>query len=544
MRTITFYSYKGGVGRSLALANIAKRLAEFNKKVCIIDFDLEAPGIPAKFSSELKSTAIKKGLVDYIYQYHHEGSLPKTISDFSVEFSLSNTKVPISLIAAGDTESGDYWKKLSSINWYELLYEDNNSLSFFLNLKEKIKKEINPDFLLIDSRTGISEMSGISISLLADEVVIIAANNKENLDGAKKIIKSLSKTEILLLDAPPKTTLVLSRIPFTNSPKDRAKEQVFISRIKREFEELYNDDIIIIHSDRELEEKESLKLETDKEDSVRSIANDYLKLFERLTEKLLKPDELKRFDEIKQANRIYNSALEEESPLKRIELINGAIELNSENLEYYIFRGAEYSKLKDYDNAIKDYNHVLSVEANNIKSIHSLAFIYYVLKEYSKSNEYSDFLIKINPNSSSGYFQKALNYEGLKDELKVIEHYKKSIELEPQSVAAYNNLSNHYKHSDNLEEAKQLIYKALELNPQFGVAYATLAEINAHLGNIQEFYLNFELALMYTGKDIEEAFLKEKIYEQFLKDERFKNLLQKYDISIPDTLTEKIEATT
>jgi len=275
MRTITFYSYKGGVGRSLALANIAKRLAEFNKKVCIIDFDLEAPGIPAKFSSELKSTAIKKGLVDYIYQYHHEGSLPKTISDFSVEFSLSNTKVPISLIAAGDTESGDYWKKLSSINWYELLYEDNNSLSFFLNLKEKIKKEINPDFLLIDSRTGISEMSGISISLLADEVVIIAANNKENLDGAKKIIKSLSKTEILLLDAPPKTTLVLSRIPFTNSPKDRAKEQVFISRIKREFEELYNDDIIIIHSDRELEEKESLKLETDKEDSVRSIANDY-----------------------------------------------------------------------------------------------------------------------------------------------------------------------------------------------------------------------------------------------------------------------------
>ena len=48
MKTLTFYSYKGGVGRSLALVNIATRLSEFGKKVCIIDFDLEAPGLHLK----------------------------------------------------------------------------------------------------------------------------------------------------------------------------------------------------------------------------------------------------------------------------------------------------------------------------------------------------------------------------------------------------------------------------------------------------------------------------------------------------------------
>lgn len=42
MKTLTFYSYKGGVGRSLALVNIATRLSEFGKKVCIIDFDLRS----------------------------------------------------------------------------------------------------------------------------------------------------------------------------------------------------------------------------------------------------------------------------------------------------------------------------------------------------------------------------------------------------------------------------------------------------------------------------------------------------------------------
>jgi cellulose biosynthesis protein BcsQ len=41
----TFYSYKGGVGRSMALANAAHILAQFGLRVLMIDFDLEAPGL-------------------------------------------------------------------------------------------------------------------------------------------------------------------------------------------------------------------------------------------------------------------------------------------------------------------------------------------------------------------------------------------------------------------------------------------------------------------------------------------------------------------
>ncbi len=44
-QVITFYSYKGGVGRSMALANVAVLLAQQKKKVLAIDFDLEAPGL-------------------------------------------------------------------------------------------------------------------------------------------------------------------------------------------------------------------------------------------------------------------------------------------------------------------------------------------------------------------------------------------------------------------------------------------------------------------------------------------------------------------
>src|ERR1039457_206803 len=41
----TFYSYKGGVGRSLAVMNVAYTLAGGGRHVLIVDMDLEAPGI-------------------------------------------------------------------------------------------------------------------------------------------------------------------------------------------------------------------------------------------------------------------------------------------------------------------------------------------------------------------------------------------------------------------------------------------------------------------------------------------------------------------
>src|SRR5215216_7662167 len=50
---ITFYSYKGGVGRTMALANIAVLLARQGLRVLAVDWDLEAPGLDRYFTGEL-----------------------------------------------------------------------------------------------------------------------------------------------------------------------------------------------------------------------------------------------------------------------------------------------------------------------------------------------------------------------------------------------------------------------------------------------------------------------------------------------------------
>jgi cellulose biosynthesis protein BcsQ len=41
----TFYSFKGGVGRSMAVLNVAYAMAAKGRHVLVLDMDLEAPGL-------------------------------------------------------------------------------------------------------------------------------------------------------------------------------------------------------------------------------------------------------------------------------------------------------------------------------------------------------------------------------------------------------------------------------------------------------------------------------------------------------------------
>src|SRR5262245_29153629 len=54
---VTFYSWKGGVGRTMALANVAVQLARMGSTVLVVDWDLEAPGLDRYFINLDRSVA-------------------------------------------------------------------------------------------------------------------------------------------------------------------------------------------------------------------------------------------------------------------------------------------------------------------------------------------------------------------------------------------------------------------------------------------------------------------------------------------------------
>jgi MinD-like ATPase involved in chromosome partitioning or flagellar assembly len=297
METITFYSYKGGVGRTLALANIAIYLSRFGQNVCIIDFDLEAPGMHYKLP-QLFSSPIKKGLVDYIYEFTSTGNIPASVDKFLLKAeNIPDNQGDIRLIPAGNVLSAEYWQNLASIDWHALFYkEGGEGIPFFLELKEKIYKELKPDFLLIDSRTGITEMSGICTSVLPDKVVFLIINNRENIEGSRQILRGIQKAKRLKGQKPIEVKFALTRIPLAKKDEEKEIEKRIIEDIKNFLNEdseslgdhLNISEITVLHSDRELELSEALRLNQKNLKDI-PLAKDYLKLFsENIPQKIIK----------------------------------------------------------------------------------------------------------------------------------------------------------------------------------------------------------------------------------------------------------------
>src|SRR5271170_367544 len=70
-KIVTFYSYKGGTGRTMALANVAWILASSGLKVLVVDWDLESPGLHRYFQPFIDPAKITatSGVIEMIRDY-------------------------------------------------------------------------------------------------------------------------------------------------------------------------------------------------------------------------------------------------------------------------------------------------------------------------------------------------------------------------------------------------------------------------------------------------------------------------------------------
>lgn len=544
MKTITFYSYKGGVGRSLALSNIAIRLSELKKKVCVLDFDLEAPGLQFKFGSYTLSKKIEHGIVDYVDSFSSNGIVPKKIEDYAVQLSPANKNFEkIDFIPAGDIDDSIYWQKLSCINWSKLFYEnESKGVPFFLDLKHKIETELKPDFLLIDSRTGITDIAGITLKLLADEAVVLAANNNENIYGSKKIIRGLIDKENLLFGKVPKITFILTRLPYTNTPQDKEKEKSIVAWRTLEFKnELSIRDfkVFVIHSDRRLEENERTLIGDDYEEKGASISNDYLTLFDELTKDVLTEKEIMIFKNYRTAAKEFKNGLLEKDNAKKIIHFSKAIELENSQTNYYFERGKAYEELKDFKNAQIDYSTALTLNPDSLEIINLMATIYAKQKLYKESLAYIEISIQKNKKGWYPYYLKALIFNKEKRYNEALNNIDYLLnEINPNNQHGLNSRADIFRQINEYEKGYQDIFKAIEINPDEPLYYATLAEIYASEGKLNEFYLNLNIALS-KGIDIKLLNDAKDVYEKFINEEKFISLMEKYSIDINEIIHEE-----
>jgi tetratricopeptide (TPR) repeat protein len=221
MFSVTFYSYKGGVGRTMALLNTAFRLSRSGKRVFILDFDLEAPGVDA--FKLLSINEPRPGVVEYISAFTDKGEIPP-INDFVAEAHLG-ASTPVYVMSAGKKDR-DYRIQLSRMDW-KYFYKQKNGFLFVENLKGAIQKTYEPDYLLVDSRTGLTDISGICTLQVPDLVVLLFNLNNQNLEGISSIYESIVKNKV---NKDIRTLFVASPVPDVSEYASFKRERLEYAR--------------------------------------------------------------------------------------------------------------------------------------------------------------------------------------------------------------------------------------------------------------------------------------------------------------------------
>ena len=196
-RIITFYSYKGGVGRSLALANVAWILAANGLRVLAIDWDLEAPGLLAFFRPFLDdpTSASMRGMIDLLQDQalSAANASVRDAPDVEILSYLQSVKWTfpgrgyLDLMSAGRNDPS-YDVRVSTFDW-EAFYRKLGGAAFLDRLRAHLREEY--DYVLIDSRAGLSDAGAVSTVALPDTLVVCFMLNPQIMEGCAATARSI-----------------------------------------------------------------------------------------------------------------------------------------------------------------------------------------------------------------------------------------------------------------------------------------------------------------------------------------------------------------
>ncbi|MGK5531577.1 KGGVGR-motif variant AAA ATPase [Streptomyces sp. URMC 129] len=199
---ITFYSYKGGVGRSFALANAAVLLARWGYRVLCVDWDLEAPGLAYFFREHCAPPTA--GLLEMLEEVRDGGRPSGTEARTPVELPGG---ARLDLIAAGRSDDPGYVARLQTIDW-DALYRDHDLGAVLEEWRARWMRDY--DVVLVDSRTGITDAGGICTAQVPDVLVFVFTANQQNIDGVLDIVaRAMDARDRLPYDRPKLLTVPL-----------------------------------------------------------------------------------------------------------------------------------------------------------------------------------------------------------------------------------------------------------------------------------------------------------------------------------------------
>jgi MinD-like ATPase involved in chromosome partitioning or flagellar assembly/tetratricopeptide (TPR) repeat protein len=204
-QVVTFYSYKGGTGRTMAMANVAWILASNGYQVLAADWDLESPGLHRFFAPFLdQSVQGAQGILDMVREYEwraKETDVEEERSAHIAEYTrVQRYAIPLkhwTFPGGGSLEylspgqqNRDYMATLAAVGW-DTFHTQLSGGEFLDALRSELKEHY--DYALIDSRTGLSDVADICTVNLPDVLVDCFTFSEQGIDGASSVARRIEE---------------------------------------------------------------------------------------------------------------------------------------------------------------------------------------------------------------------------------------------------------------------------------------------------------------------------------------------------------------
>jgi MinD-like ATPase involved in chromosome partitioning or flagellar assembly len=181
-RVVTFYSFKGGVGRTFTMCDVAIYLARWGYQVLCVDFDLKAPGLDRYFKPWLND-ADSPGMLEILEAWAQSASADAIVTEAIRPVDAPGTAGRLSMLRSGRC-GDDYVLRLHAVDW-KRLFDEQRGGRLFEVLRERWLDQF--DFVLIDSPAGWSDVGEICTIHLPDILVTLFTSNEQSLQGALSV---------------------------------------------------------------------------------------------------------------------------------------------------------------------------------------------------------------------------------------------------------------------------------------------------------------------------------------------------------------------
>ena len=232
---VLFYSFKGGAGRSTALAAAALQLAAAGERVAVVDADLDAPGVGSLLAGQ-DGVVASSGVVDYLLERRIAGDEHALdVGDYHHRHVTDSRKGEVFVFPAG-TFDGRYVEKLARVDYGA---PPDGSEHPFVSLLEQIRRDLEPGWILVDARAGLGEVSGFLTGGLCHLHVLLGTLADASWRGLERILDRIGGDRVRAGRPQAECLIAAAMVPRTVERQFEELVERFTDRAREVFSERY-----------------------------------------------------------------------------------------------------------------------------------------------------------------------------------------------------------------------------------------------------------------------------------------------------------------